>query len=141
MSINSGEVSLNLRFRNLANGQKGFTLIELISTLVIISVLASVLIPRYVETERNSRLRAIDLGVSELNGRETLTWALVKLSDSGYINDQPQIWLTMDTNLGADYDWTTAPNSSGGTLRFKMETSAALVRSPSNRETPGRWRR
>ena len=132
---------MNLRFRNLANGQKGFTLIELISTLVIISVLASVLIPRYVETERNSRLRAIDLGVSELNGRETLTWALVKLSDSGWMNDQPQIWLRMDTNLGADYDWTAGPNNSGGTLRFKMDESAVLVRSPSLSETPGKWRR
>ncbi len=121
-------------------GQMGFTLIEVISTMVILSVLAAVLIPRYVEIEENSRLRAIDLGVAELNGRETLTWALVKLSDSGYANDG-QIWPRMDTNIGADYDWTAGPLSSGGTLRFKLDTSAALVRSVSNIETPGKWRR
>jgi len=121
-------------------GQKGFTLIELISTMVIISVLAAVLIPRYVEVEENSRLRAIDLGIAELNGRETLTWALVKLSDSGYTNDG-QIWPRIDTNIGADYDWTAGPLSSGGTLRFRLETSAAVVRSVSNIETPGKWRR
>ena len=121
-------------------GQMGFTLIEVVSTMVILSVLAAVLIPRYVEIEENSRLRAIDLGVAELNGRETLTWALVKLSDSGYTNDG-QIWPLMDTNIGADYDWTAAPLSTGGTLRFKMDTSATLVRSVSNIETPGKWRR
>lgn len=121
-------------------GQKGFTLIEVVSTMVILSVLAAVLIPRYVEIEENSRLRAIDLGVAELNGRETLTWALVKLSDSGYVNDA-QVWPRLDTNIGADYDWTAGPLSTGGTLRFKMDKTAALVRSVSSIETPGKWRR
>jgi prepilin-type N-terminal cleavage/methylation domain-containing protein len=123
-------------------GQNGFTLIEVISTLVIISTLAAIVIPKYVDVEQTSRLQAIDLGISELNGRETLTWALIKLSDSGWINDQPQIWARMDTNLGADYDWPAGPNPSGNsTLRFKSETSAVVVRSPSNVQTPGRWRR
>lgn len=121
-------------------GQKGFTLIELISTLVILSTLAAIVIPKYVDVEQSSRLRAIDLGVSELNGRETLTWALVKLSDTGYTNDLA-IWSGMDTNLGGDYKWNSPPNIAGGTLQFKDATSAALARSPSNTETPGRWRR
>lgn len=123
------------------SGQSGFTLIELLSTLVIIATLAAIIIPKYVDVQESSRMRAIDVGVSELNGRETLTWALVKLSDSGYLNDQPQIWQRMDTNLGADYDWTAGPNFAGGTLRFQLTTTAALVRSASNGETPGKWRR
>jgi prepilin-type N-terminal cleavage/methylation domain-containing protein len=123
-------------------GQKGFTLIELISTLVILSTLAAIVIPKYVDVEQSSRLRAIDLGVSELNGRETLTWALVKLSDTGYTNDQA-IWDGMDTYLGPDYKWTPSspPNIGGGILHFKDATSANVVRSPSNTETPGKWRR
>lgn len=127
-------------FRKTLTGQKGFTLIELISTLVILSTLAAVLIPKYSAVEENARLRAIDLGLAELNGRETLTWALVKLTDTGYTNDQA-VWDSINTNLGADYEWTTAPNISGGTLRFKQATSAVLVRSASIREAPGRWRR
>jgi prepilin-type N-terminal cleavage/methylation domain-containing protein len=131
---------LSALLKDHRTGQRGFTLIELISTLVILSTLAAVLIPKYTAVEENSRLRAIDLGLSELNGRETLTWALVKLTDTGYTNDQA-IWDGMDTFLGADYDWTVSPGTTGGTLRFKQVTSAALVRSPSIREAPGRWRR
>ena len=126
-------------------GQQGFTLIELISTLVIISTLAAVLIQKYVDVEQSSRMQAIDLGLAELNGRETLTWALVKLSDTGYgrVNaDAEQIWPRIDTNISADFDWVGAPPLiSGGTLRFKRDTSAVVVRSPSSREAPGKWRR
>jgi len=140
---------LNLRFRNPAIGERGFTLIELIATLVIISVIAAVLIPRYIDAETSAKIRGLDLGVAEINGRETLTWAMVKLSNSGYLNDNPQVWnqlmVNSGTNLGADYDWPPGPlnppNISGGTLRFKKEVTAPLNRTSSNIETPGRWRR
>lgn len=135
---------MNLRFRNPAIGERGFTLIELIATLVIISVIAAVLIPRYIDAETSAKIRGLDLGVAEINGRETLTWAMVKLSDSGYPGDGPlwaQLRVDPGTDLGADYDWTVAPNINGGTLRFKREVSSALTRSYSNIEKPGRWSR
>jgi len=135
---------LNLRFRNPATGEKGFTLIELIGTLVIISVLAAVVVPRYLDAETSARTRGLDLGISEMNARETLTWALIKLSDNGYAGDDllwAQLRVDPGTDLGADYDWPVPPSITGGTLRFKKEVSAALTRASSNTEKAGRWSR
>ena len=53
-----------------------------------------------------------------------------------------QLKVDPGTDLGADYDWTiNPPTINGGTLRFKREVSAALTRTYSNTEKPGRWSR
>ena len=59
--------------------------------------MAAIVVPRYVALDDNAKVRAIDYGVAELNGRESLTWANVKLSNSGWQNDFPQVWSRVDT--------------------------------------------
>jgi prepilin-type N-terminal cleavage/methylation domain-containing protein len=117
--------------------QKGFTLIELISVMVIMSVVASVSVKRLDLLSDTATDRAFQDGVKELNVRESLTWTNIKLSDAGWKNDS-DIFSAMDTNLGADFVWIAGPDVSGGTLRFRT-TTIALTRTPSTTSLVGKW--
>lgn len=117
--------------------QKGFTLIELISVMIILSVMASVSVKKLDLLSGTATNRAIQESVKELNVRESLTWTNIKLSNTGWTNDG-DVFSAMDTNLGADFVWTAGPAASGGTLRFRT-TTITLTRTPSTTSSMGSW--
>ena len=122
--------------------EKGFTLLEIIAVMVILSILAAVAIPRYVSVDESSRQRALDAGISELNGRETLTWSNEKISASGWVSDE-KTFGQIDTDLGGGYKWDTSDpaDETGGTLIFKDSSTVTLSRTESTNEKPGLWSR
>jgi prepilin-type N-terminal cleavage/methylation domain-containing protein len=117
--------------------QKGFTLIELMSVLVIMGVIFSVAIKKFDLLSDTASITAIKAGVKELNTQESLIWIKMKLSETGWSSDV-DVYDAVDKNLGQGYSWSPGPNISGGTMHFKSQ-SVALNRNESTGKTPGSW--
>ena len=106
--------------RKLLN-DNGFTLIEIIAVLVILGLLSSLAVPRYIDLDKNAKQKAIGTAISEINARETLTWADHKISTSGFVSDE-KIFNEINYDLDPDYSWDSGnPTASGGTLNFTGE--------------------
>jgi prepilin-type N-terminal cleavage/methylation domain-containing protein len=122
--------------------EKGFTLIELMAMLVIIGIMVSVAVKKYNNISISAELRAIDAGISELNSRETLTWANLIINQGNYPGDEA-IWamMTTYTDIGSSYHWDNGPDKdTGGQLSFGSQT-ISLIREASTLQVAARWRK
>lgn len=118
--------------------QAGFTLIEIIAVLVILSVIGAITFTKAEALSETATLRVVEDAIRELNSREMVTWANIKLSDPGWTDD-PTVFAGMDVNLGLDFHWGPIANPSGGNLRFK-DMVVTLSRVPSQNTSSGRWK-
>jgi len=127
---------------NCFGNHRGFTLLEIIAVLVILSILAAIAVPKYVSLDESARQRGIDAGIAELNGRETLTWSNEKISVSGWISDV-KTFGRIDPFLGNEYTWDSGDpfDEDGGALTFKDSAPVTLNRVHSTNEKPGEWSR
>ncbi len=116
---------------------KGFTLIEIMATLVIISVISSVGVQKYDEITHTANQRVLEVAFSDLNSRELLTWAMVKISDEGWQSDEA-LFARLDTRLGEGCSWSSGPGITGGTISMQS-SSMSLTRTPSTISTSGKW--
>jgi len=117
--------------------QKGFTLIELISVMIIMGVMSSVAVKKFDSVGDTASEQALESATKELNVRESLTWINIKFSSAVWANDA-DTFAQVDTDLGADFVWTSGPNASGGSLSFRSN-SIHLSRNASTTAAMGSW--
>lgn len=117
--------------------QKGFTLIELISVLIIMSVMISAGLKKWEIFSESASVTALKVGVRELNTREVLEWSQFKISDIGYTNDL-EVYNTVDKDLGPGYHWQPPPTISNGSLHYDSK-SVDLNRTASTTKSFGYW--
>ena len=126
-----------MKKRHSLRNQKGFTLIELISVMIIMGVMSSVAVKKVDLITDTASTRALATTLKELNVRETLVWSNMKISNDGYTTDE-DVFAALDKNLGAKFRWNPGPNISGGTLHFESQ-SIVLNRTPSTTSAAGKW--
>ncbi len=117
--------------------EAGFTLVEIIAVLVILSLLAALTIPRFINLDQSASRQALAAGVAQLNSREVMAWSNIKLSASGWTDDV-QVFAQLNTDLGKDYRWNPSAKVDGGVLSFK-DLATDLNRIPSTTSSAGRW--
>jgi len=126
--------------QKLLRNNTGFTLTEIIVVLVILSIIAAVAVPRYIDLAENAKQKAVKAALSEINARENLAWADHKMSTSGFVSDA-KIFGMIDFKLDPNFTWNPGdPTISSGTLNFKAE-SFPLSRTAASFHKPAAWRR
>jgi hypothetical protein len=106
--------------------------------LVILSILAVLSVPKFIDLSENAKIKAFEAAVSELNVREDLVWLNTKNSPVGWIDDAT-LFVKIDYDLGSSYQWKSSAEIDGGKLYFQNK-EAKLDRNPSTVTSPARWK-
>mgnify|MGYP002395886623 CR=1 FL=1 len=128
--------------------KRGFTMIEIIATILIIGILAALSAPRFINMGESVKKKAVYGGIAELNARENVLWQKLHLLgevendvavDTAVYNEMQQGYL----ELGDDWEFAEGSGAPGelrtARLTFKG-TELAIARSPAAVDYPGRWR-
>ena len=114
--------------------EKGFTLIEIICIMVIMSMMVIVILPRMNYLSDSARKQVAKTITIELGSREMAAWVFTHL-DYGFKSDE-QVFDKVDHQLDG-CTWNSI-DISGGILQYE-KIVMHLNRRPASFDTPARW--
>jgi prepilin-type N-terminal cleavage/methylation domain-containing protein len=126
---------LAIKEEKMLKNEKGFTLIEIITVLVILGILAAVAIPRYLDMMDQSRISAAQVAIGELKSRASGIYAKLYLSGNGVDPGETAVQNSMSTDVGSDFSSITV-SASGSNIVF---TIAKVKGSTISTNATGTW--
>ena len=100
-----------------ANGQRGFTLIEIIAVLIILGILSAFAIPKYMDLQNQARIKSGQSAISEATTRLSTAYGQYLLANKGsapaniaaicnLVNDTSILPANADGNIPLGNDFT-----------------------------------
>jgi prepilin-type N-terminal cleavage/methylation domain-containing protein len=99
--------------------QKGFTLIEIIAVLVILSILAAAAVPKYISLQEEARNNAAQAAIAEVKARANQYYALKTLR-TGEAPTPTQVMDSVTTTPDVGNDFTVAAENASSNIKITV---------------------
>ncbi len=99
--------------QNILSNERGFTLIEIISVLVILGILASVAIPKYMDMQTTAKTNATQAALGAGASEVSIKFANMILTSGGTTPSMESVAAAASGTLG-DFTYTYASTDTAG---------------------------